>query len=155
MSVKSITGLDKKGQHYVSHKYPTGPCFTSTLPVLFPLSIYRSLDTVPPTVCNQSTNVYYAAHVAVTKALYSSKIHNYTTAWNQWYSFCSWLQIPPPRHQGPPTFPVDILSRGTYRGRFSQKKINSKTKRGAIHLLRGPNICSRGGGQTSDSTEWY
>ena len=46
----------------------------------------------------------------------------------------------PPRHQGPRAFPLNIFSQGTHNRPCGQEKFHSETKRGAIHLLHGPNL---------------
>ena len=60
----------------------------------------------------------------------------------------------PPRHQGPNLLPTNFCSQGPHRRPCSQPQARPQTKRGAIHTLRGTDICCRGGAQTQDSTPW-
>lgn len=51
----------------------------------------------------------------------------------------------PPWNQGYYAIPSKLCSQGTHRSTCSQEEGYSKTKRGSIHPLHGPNLCGRGG----------
>ena len=60
-------------------------CSYSTLPI--PLTPSLSIYNLSPSVNIEVKTAYYAAHTAVNKVLYPSKVHKETTDWRQWDSF--------------------------------------------------------------------
>ena len=49
---------------------------------------------VPPSIRSDAKATYNAAHKAVTKDLYTSRLRKDNKAWKQWDTFCTWLHIP-------------------------------------------------------------